>query len=120
MKFTSERDWAYENGREAGVESGESGVESRVCIRLAERYCASSSECCESFWTWPFRLTRYRRVKPRRGGSSVCPDKTTNSSCELIQRFALRYEFQTFKNSFDSGSTAAISNSKFSSFKFTA
>src|SRR5260370_33349256 len=54
-------------GTKRGVTREE--VESRVCFRLPERYYGSSSERCESFWTWPFRLTRYRGGKPRRGGS---------------------------------------------------
>src|SRR5712692_3987503 len=97
-------------------ESREGTVKYRGRFRLADHYCGSSSACCESSWTLPFKLTRYFRVKPRRGGSSVCPDKTTSSSRELIQRFALKYECPAFKNCAALGSPATTTFAKSISF----
>ncbi len=100
-------------------ESRKGAIKWRVRFRLADHYCGSSSERCESFRTLPFRLTRYRRVKPRGGGSSKCPYKTTVSSRELIQRIAWRYEWPTPTYSPALGSPATSTLDRSVTFKVT-
>src|SRR5439155_20352063 len=72
-----------------------SAIEGRIAPALAN---AQPPEALETLRTPPFTSIRYCRVKPRGGGSSKCPYNTTTSSCELNERYTLRYECPAFKN----------------------
>src|SRR5713101_6102508 len=91
------------------------GAGSRVSFR--DCYCDYCSVCCETLWTLPLTSMRYHTVKLPGGNPSLCPSKTTSSSCELIHRFALRYECPAFKNCAAVGSPARTTLARSVSFK---